>query len=250
MDVTSSLPLTGERTVPGVASENYWFRRHQAAYSWLLPLVAGRRVLEVGCGEGYGTDMIADAARSVLGLDYDAASVRHARSTYPRADFARANLAALPLGDATVDVVVTLQVIEHVWDHPQFVSECARVLRPGGSIVVTTPNRLTFSPGRDVALNPFHTHEFTAAELTGLLERCGFDVTAVLGLHAGDELAALDARYRSFTDAQLAVAPALWSAQLLADVASVRAEHFLILAAEVAPVDAALDLVVLAQPRR
>jgi 2-polyprenyl-3-methyl-5-hydroxy-6-metoxy-1,4-benzoquinol methylase len=143
-----ALALTGERTAPGIPSENYWFRRHEAAYTWLLPVVAGAHVvLEVGCGEGYGTAMIADRAGTVLGLDYDAAAVRHAQRSYPNAEFARANLAALPIASRSIDVVVTLQVIEHVWDHPQFVRECARVLSAGGRLVVTTPNRLTFSPG-------------------------------------------------------------------------------------------------------
>jgi 2-polyprenyl-3-methyl-5-hydroxy-6-metoxy-1,4-benzoquinol methylase len=66
-----SLPLTGERTVPGIPEENYWFRRHEVAYRFALPLVAGKRVLEVGCGEGYGTSLLASSASHVVGLDYD-----------------------------------------------------------------------------------------------------------------------------------------------------------------------------------
>ncbi len=80
------------------------------------------------------------------------------------------NLAALPLPDASVDVVVNFQVIEHLWDQPQFVAECLRVLRPGGLLLMSTPNRITFSPGRDTPVNPFHTRELNAAELTELLD--------------------------------------------------------------------------------
>src|SRR5436305_4791224 len=88
------LPLTGERTVPGVPEENYWFRRHEVAYRFALPLVAGKRVLEVGCGEGYGTDLLATAAREVVGVDYDPLTVAHAGGTYRRPWFMRGNLAA------------------------------------------------------------------------------------------------------------------------------------------------------------
>ena len=79
------------------------------------------------------------------------------------------NLAELPLPDGAVDVVVNFQVIEHLWDQPQFVAECLRVLRPAGLLLMSTPNRITFSPGRDTPLNPFHTRELNAAELTELL---------------------------------------------------------------------------------
>jgi SAM-dependent methyltransferase len=237
------LPLTGERTVPGIPVENYWFRRHEVAYEYLAPLVAGAAVLEVGSGEGYGTDLLARSARTVLGIDYDATAVAHARSRYPAARFVRANLAALPVPPQSVDVVATLQVIEHVWDHAQFVRECVRVLRPGGRLFVTTPNRLTFSPGRDTPVNPFHTKEFTATELTGLLAASGLIVDSVLGLHAGGRLAELDARYGSFVDAQLAAPPGDWPDELLADVTSVSTADFSIHDRDV---DASLDLVVAA----
>ncbi len=237
------LQLTGERTVPGIPAENYWFRRHEAAYEFLAPLTAGSVLLEVGCGEGYGTDLLTRSAQRVLGIDYDATTIVHARDRYRAAHFVRANLAALPVASDAVDVVATLQVVEHVWDHGQFIDECRRVLRPGGRLMVTTPNRLTFSPGLDAPVNPFHTKEFTAAELTGLIAARGFTVDAVLGLHAGPRLAELDARYGSFVAAQLDVAPGQWSEELLTDVASVSTADFPIHERDV---DASLDLLVLA----
>lgn len=244
---TDSLPLTGERTVPGVPAENYWFRRHEAAYRFAAPLVAGRSVLEVGCGEGYGTALLAASATRVLGVDYDALTAAHAAAAYPQARFVRGNLAALPVPSESVDAVATLQVIEHVWNHPEFVRECLRVLRPGGLLFVTTPNRLTFSPGLDKPVNPFHTKEFTAAELGELLTRCGFEIETVLGLHASERLHTLDAGHGgSFVDAQLGCAPDDWSDELWADVASIGIWDFAVLAADVHEVDESLDLVVLA----
>jgi SAM-dependent methyltransferase len=241
------LPLTGERTVPGIAEENYWFRRHEAAYQYLAPLLDGCTAVEVGCGEGYGTALLAQAARRVVGVDYDALTIAHAAATYPQAQFVRGNLAALPIRSASLDAVATLQVVEHVWNHREFVRECRRVLRPAGRLVVTTPNRLTFSPGLDAPVNPFHTKEFDARELVALLERDGFVVDNVLGLHAGRRLTALDARHGgSFVDAQLAAAPDAWSRELLQDVVSVVTTDFVITPAHTRAVDESLDLVVVA----
>ena len=83
---TDGLPLTGERTVPGLDEENYWFRRHEVVYERLLDRCADRVVLEAGSGEGYGADLIAGVARHVIGLDYDDSAVGHVRARYPRVD--------------------------------------------------------------------------------------------------------------------------------------------------------------------
>jgi SAM-dependent methyltransferase len=195
------LPLTGERTVPGLAVENYWFRRHEVAYRWCADKYPGQDVLEAGCGEGYGADLIAGTARRVVAVDYDAATVAHVAARYPRVQVVAANLAAIPMPDASVDVVVNFQVIEHLWDQPQFITECLRLLRPGGLLLMSTPNRITFTPDSDTPVNPFHTRELTE----------------------------MDARHGgSIIDAQIAraVADAPWPADLLADVAAVRCEDF------------------------
>ncbi|WP_431239472.1 class I SAM-dependent methyltransferase [Mycolicibacterium aichiense] len=245
----SGLPLTGERTIPGLAEENYWFRRHEVVYRRLLDLCAGREVLEAGCGEGYGADLIASVARRVVAVDYDAATVAHVGARYPRVEVVEGNLAALPLPDASVDVVVNFQVIEHLWDQPQFVAECARVLRPGGLLLMSTPNRITFSPGLDTPVNPFHTRELNAAELTELLTDGGFAIDGVYGVFHGSGLAAMDERHGgSIIDAQIerALADAPWSDELLADVAAVRCEDFDVLHEADRDIDESLDLVAIA----
>ena len=246
MSAHNSLALTGERTVPGVAEENYWFRRHEVVYRHLADHCAGRVVLEAGCGEGYGADLIADVASSVIGLDYDELTVAHVRARYPRVDVRHGNLAALPLPDGSVDVVVNFQVIEHLWDQPQFVAECTRVLRPGGLLLMSTPNRITFSPGRDTPVNPFHTRELNADELTELLVDGGFTMVSMAGVFHGPRLQSLDTKHDSIIDAQVrrALADAPWPLELLADVTSVTVDDFELTSDQ--DVNDSLDLVAIA----
>jgi SAM-dependent methyltransferase len=243
------LALTGERTVPGLHDENYWFRRHEVVYQRLAGHCADRDVLEAGCGEGYGADLIAGVARRVIGLDYDEQAVAHVRARYPRVEVRHGNLAALPLPDASVDVVVNFQVIEHLWDQGQFVAECFRVLRPSGLLLVSTPNRITFSPGRDTPINPFHTRELNAAELSELIVDAGFTLASMNGVFHGPGLAALDAKHGgSIIDAQIrrALADAPWPPELLSDVASVGTDDFELIDSDERDIDTSLDLVAIA----
>ncbi|WP_233267107.1 class I SAM-dependent methyltransferase [Tomitella fengzijianii] len=238
-----ALPLTGERTVPGLAEENYWFRRHEVVYLDLVEACRGRIVVDAGFGEGYGAALIAGAAAGVLGVDYDATATAHVARRYPSVQVTRGNLAALPVADDAVDAVVNLQVIEHLWDQEQFLRECHRVLAPGGRLLISTPNRITFSPGRDTPLNPFHTRELNAAELTELLVGAGFAVESMRGVHHGPRLAALDAKHGgSLIDAQIerALAGEPWPADLRADVAAVTADDFHL---RTDGIDGSLDLV-------
>ncbi|MFP5073060.1 class I SAM-dependent methyltransferase [Pseudonocardia nantongensis] len=241
--MSSTLPLTGERTVPGVAHENYWFRRHEVVYAAIAAECAGAVVLEAGCGEGYGADLLAGNARRVLALDYDAATVTHVAARYPRVTPGRANLVALPVPDAGVDVVVSLQVIEHLWEQERFLRECRRALRPGGRLLVSTPNRITFSPGRDTPLNPFHTRELDPGELAGLVRDAGFADVVVQGLHHGPRLRAMDARHGGLIEAQtrLALSGDAWPDTLATDVAAVRSSDFVL---HTGDLDASLDLLV------
>ncbi len=190
------LPLTGERTLPGVRGEEYWFARHEAAYAWLVDVLAdqlpGAAVVEAGSGEGYGAAMLrAAGAATVLALEYDDASARHAHATYTSVRTVRANLAMLPVATASADLLVTLQVVEHLWDLRGFLRDCARAVRPGGTVVVTTPNRPVFSPGLgrgEKPTNPFHVEELDAEQLHDLLVEAGFVDVVVQGLHHGPRI--------------------------------------------------------------
>lgn len=187
-----------------------------------------------------------------MAVDYDVATVAHVRSRYPSVEVIAANLAALPCPDSSVDVVVNFQVIEHLWDQPQFITECLRVVRPGGLLLISTPNRITFTPGSDVPVNPFHTRELNAAELAELLVDGGFEVRSMSGVFHGPRLAAMDARHGgSIIDAQIAraLADAPWPEALLADVAAVGCADFEIVADCDRDIDASLDLLAVAVRR-
>lgn len=246
VDTETPLALTGERTVPGIAEENYWFRRHEIAYTSILDECRGKTVLEAGSGEGYGAAMLATVADSVTCVDYDTSAVEHTRRRYPELTVHQGNLIELPIADASVDVVVNFQVIEHLWDQPQFIAECLRVLRPGGKLLISTPNRITFSPGRDTPLNPFHTRELNASEMTELLEDAGFRVQLMTGVHHGSRLKELDAKHGgSFINAQIdrALAGEPWPEDLTRDVEGITVDDFSISEPDI---DDSLDLVAIA----
>jgi SAM-dependent methyltransferase len=242
-----SLPITGERTVPGVWHENYWFRRHEAAYLAVAPWTRGAVVLEAGCGEGYGAALLARTAHRVIAVDVDEPTLRHTRARYGSyVAPTRADLLRFPIRDGALDAVVYLQVIEHVADQAALVRECARVLRPSGVLVVSTPNRLTFSPGRREPVNPFHTRELSPSELVELLSPA-FRVDRLLGTWHGRRLRRYDARHGGdFVTAQLAAPAAEWPKRLRRDVARVRASDFAILGGDVMT---SLDLVAIAARR-
>ncbi|HEX7355122.1 MAG TPA: class I SAM-dependent methyltransferase [Mycobacteriales bacterium] len=237
------LALTGERTLPGIPDENYWFRRHEAAYRALLPFVLGAHVLEAGAGEGYGADLLrAGGASRVHALDYDAQAAGHLARRYPGVLACRGDLQRMPYADGVFDVLASLQTIEHLHDQPGFVAECARVLRPAGTLLLTTPNRLTFSPGRDTPLNPFHTRELSAGELDELLAP-RFHVTRRWGLRHGARLARAERHAGPLVDAQLARPAGDWAPALRRAVHRVGAADF---AVDGLDVDRSLDLVVVA----
>lgn len=177
------LLLTGERTLPDISHENYWFARHVVAYERVLGAVAGARVIDIGCGEGYGPAMLAGRAKTVLGVDIAPEVVEHARSRYgsDRIAFEVMDVNGLSVEDSSFDVAVSFQVVEHLADVSGYFDEIARVLRPGGRAFLTTPNRLTISAGSREPVNPFHLREYTPEEFFDAL-RGQFDSVSLSGL--------------------------------------------------------------------
>ncbi len=216
------LSITGERTVPGIWHENYWFRRHEVVYERIAEQVGGRTVLEAGCGEGYGAHMLARRAASVHAVDYDRDATAHVRRAYPNVAVTQANLVALPFADASFDVVVSLQTVEHLWDQDAFLAECVRVARPGGVVIISTPNTLTFPPG-----NPYHPHELDPGELGDLAARYG-QIESFDGVYHGEHLSVWEDRHGSIVDAQLADEPEAWPAHVRERVAGIVTSDFVI----------------------
>lgn len=175
------LALTGERTLPDVPAENYWFRRHLAVYAWIAPRVAGRHVVDLACGEGYGTAILAGHAASVVGVDANPEAYAHARAKYAGGRVA-IERGMIETWEGDVDAVVFLQTIEHVQDPDAVLARLKTLVGPGGVVFVSTPNVLTLAPpGAARSGNPWHVHEYRPSELRLLCAR-HFGQVELLGL--------------------------------------------------------------------
>ena len=156
------LEFTGERITPGEVDADL-LNEHLARYIFAARLAQHKRVLDAGCGAGYGAAELARVAQEVVGIDRAEEAIAWAREHYPRANlrFETGDCAALPAADASLDLVVAFEVIEHLEDWRGFLREVRRVLAPGGQFIVSTPNRLYYAEHRRLAgPNPFHRHEF------------------------------------------------------------------------------------------
>lgn len=182
---------TGERLVPW-APDAQTVYEHLHRYLWAQPLMAGRRVLDLGSGEGFGAALLADRAASVSGVDIDERTVEHSRANYPGIDFAVASATDLSaFADSSFDAVVTFELIEHVADQEQVLAEIERVLAPGGLVVMSTPERQAYSDDRDF-VNPYHERELTQDEFTILLRSSFANVSLFAqGAIAGSRIEAL-----------------------------------------------------------
>jgi SAM-dependent methyltransferase len=165
------LHLTGERTLPDVPEENYWFRRHLAVYQWIAARAHGRRVLDLACGEGYGSAVLARTAASVVGVDANPEAFEHARRKYAAANLSfERDMVETWTGD--VDCVVFLQTIEHVRDPDAVLARLRDLVGAGGVVYVSTPNVLTLAPkGEPRSGNPWHVREYRPDEYRALCER-------------------------------------------------------------------------------
>ena len=164
------LPLTGERTLPDVPEENYWYRRHLVVYEWIAARVAGRRVVDMACGEGYGSDTLAAGAASVVGVDANPDAHEHARLRYVRPNL-RFERDLVESFAEPCDAVVFLQTIEHVQDPGAILEHFKSMTGEGGTAYVSTPNLLTLAPGgAEKSDNPWHVKEYRAEEFRDLCE--------------------------------------------------------------------------------
>jgi 2-polyprenyl-3-methyl-5-hydroxy-6-metoxy-1,4-benzoquinol methylase len=187
-DGVPPLSLTGERTLPDVPEENYWYQRHLVVYEWIAARAHGRRIVDLACGEGYGSAVLARTAASVVGVDANPEAYEHARLKYtrePELTFER-NMIELWRGD--VDCVVFLQTIEHVQDPDAVLEQIKSLVGPDGVAYVSTPNVLTLAPeGAEKSGNPWHVKEYRPEEYRELCER-HFGAVELHGLHHARKL--------------------------------------------------------------
>jgi len=194
------LSLTGERTLPDLPEENYWYRRHLVVYEWVAARAAGRRVVDMACGEGYGSDVLANAAASVVGVDANPEAHEHARLRYVRPNL-RFERDLVESFAEPCDAVVFLQTIEHVRDAGAILEHFKSMLVPGGIAYVSTPNLLTLAPpGAEKSDNPWHLREYRAAEFQALCE-AHFPHVELLGLFHARKLRAHEAAIKLGWDA-------------------------------------------------
>jgi ubiquinone/menaquinone biosynthesis C-methylase UbiE len=164
------LEFTGERVVPGLVDPNL-LNEHLARYRLAARYAAGAAVLDAGCGSGYGAAELASAA-SVTALDISHDALLHAARSYARPGMrvAQGNLEALPFADASFDLVLAFEVIEHLEHWQEMLCEARRVLKAGGVLLVSTPNKSYYTESRGPAgPNPFHAHEFEYEEFRAAL---------------------------------------------------------------------------------
>ncbi|HVS29511.1 MAG TPA: class I SAM-dependent methyltransferase [Solirubrobacteraceae bacterium] len=196
----SPLRLTGERTLPDVPAENYWFRRHLAVYQWIAERVPGQRVIDLACGEGYGSDVLARRAAAVVGVDANPDAHEHARARYERPSL-RFERALVETFAEPCDAIVFLQTIEHVERPGAVLDHFASLLAPAGTAYVSTPNVVTLAPeGAERSGNPWHLREYRLEQFRALCE-ASFGHVEILGLFHARRLRAHELALRAGWDA-------------------------------------------------
>jgi len=165
--------FTGERVIPGQVHDNLW-SEHVARYAFARRYSEGRRVLDAGCGTGYGAAELAQTAAEVIGLDVSEEAIDYARAHYPLPGlrFIVSSCSAIPFPENSFDLIVAFEVIEHLSDFRAFLEECARTITHEGLFIVSSPNKRYYAESRaKEGPNPFHEHEFEAEEFVAELNR-------------------------------------------------------------------------------
>lgn len=181
------LEFTGERVVPGQVDVDLW-NEHLARYLFAARIARRRRVLDIGCGAGYGSAELAHTATAVTGVDISPEAVALAQSSYiaPNLRFLAASATSIPFPDASFDLITCFEVIEHIHDWSSLLSEARRLLTAGGQFIVSTPNKSYYAESRlQIGPNPYHVHEFEYEEFTAALGSTFASVTLYVQNHVG-----------------------------------------------------------------
>jgi O-antigen biosynthesis protein len=166
------LEWTGERFLPWIRGSTTAYE-HLHRYAYAATLVKNKHVLDLACGEGYGSNILAVNATSVVGIDIDEGVVRHASAKYgsSRLRFLSGPITAVPIPEThSFDAIVCFEAIEHIDNHEALLGEVKRLLKPDGLFIVSTPNKAIYhDEARDE--NPFHVKELYFEEFRDLLAR-------------------------------------------------------------------------------
>jgi ubiquinone/menaquinone biosynthesis C-methylase UbiE len=162
---------TGERLEPYIHNENT--NEHLHRYAQALDIVSGKKVLDIACGDGYGSNLLSGLAAEVVGVDIDAETIALAKIKYrkPNLRFLTGSADVIPCKTGIFDVVVSFETIEHHDKHEEMMLEIKRVLKPNGVLIISSPDKRFYSdvPGYK---NPFHVKELYADEFRDLLKKC------------------------------------------------------------------------------
>jgi len=164
-------------------------RDHLERYEFARPHVTGKRVLDIGCGIGYGADLLAVDAQEVVAVDLYAPGIEYARKRYqrPNLHYRVGDAFALNFDDHSFDLIVSFEVIEHVSEADEFVRNVARLLTPDGLAILSTPNRTVVSPNGGVS-DPTHVREYSPREFRHLLLENGFGKVELTGQFHGRDV--------------------------------------------------------------
>jgi ubiquinone/menaquinone biosynthesis C-methylase UbiE len=166
-----SLSFTGERFIPGTRGE-IWIE-HWHRYHFALRWAKGKRVLDIACGEGYGSALLARHAAHVTGVDVSQDAVDHAKRAYAalgNARFLKGSCTAIPLAGQSVDLAISFETLEHIREQEEFLAELDRVLAPGGVLLISCPNKAEYTDKRHTE-NEFHVKELYRPELDALVRK-------------------------------------------------------------------------------
>jgi len=177
------------------ATNNVTIQRCEYAYEYSYPYIKDKKAVDIGCGQGFGTVLMAKVAADITGVDYDNVTIEANKKTYehvPNMYFKCIQVPPLSLPDNTYDVVTAFQFIEHIHKRKEFLKEALRILKPGGTLLVTTPNIK-----KSLARNPFHVHEYTFAEMDSELKDLNATYT-LMGLKGNDKVTSYYAANEKF----------------------------------------------------
>lgn len=177
--------FTGERLVPGQVDVDLW-NEHFSRYSFAARLARRKRVLDIGCGMGYGTAELAKLAQSATGIDVSEEAVAGAAQAYtaPNLSYLPASATDLPFDDKSFDLIVAFEVIEHLTEWRKLLEQARRLLSPAGQFIVSTPNKLYYAESRRLSgPNPYHVYEFEFEEFRTALKEFFPSVTIFVQNH-------------------------------------------------------------------